>query len=258
MIEKKIKNPFKVNHRMYILISGCSVLGIIICSFHLLFCREWLFDIIKNISYGCFASTIVAWLLEVCNVRDKNHKANSVYDAVYSDLHFKIEYYIETWARICTIAYKGNIRAEETHTWLEWYELSKELFYKCDEKRKKEIMSFFVDQLQYAVDEANKAIQRITAQTYVLTINDVYNREMERIIKDYRFEFYAADLELKHDNSYDEFWKMMDAIQADMKKYINAWVDIRFYNSVRFKSHGFFKDKHEIARAVLETRHSDA
>lgn len=140
---------------------------------------------------------------------------------------------------------------------MEWYELCKELFYKCDEKRQNEIMSFFVRRLQDAVDETNKAIQRITAQTYVLTINDVYNREMESIIEDYRFEFYAADLELKHDNSYDEFWKIMDAIQADMKKYINAWVDIRFYNSVRFKPYGFFKDKREIERAVLETRRSE-
>lgn len=258
MIEKKIRNPFKVNHRIYILISGCSVFGIIIGSFHLFFCGDWLFEIIKNISYGCFASTIVAWLLEVYNVRDKNHKTNSVYDAVYSDLQLKIERYIETWARICTIAYKEDIGAEETHTWLEWYELSKELFYKRDEQRQKEIMSFFVHQLQDAVDETNTAIQRITAQTYVLTVNDVYNREMKSIIEDYRFEFYAADLDLKNDNSYDEFWKMMDAIQADMKKYIDAWVDIRFYNSVRFKPYGFFEDKQEIARAMLETRRSDA
>lgn len=251
-MEKTIKDPFKVNHRIYRLISTVSVLGIIIGSAPLCAGYDMLFDIIKNISYGCLASTIVAWLLEVYNVRDKNQKANGLYDAVFFDLKFYIQKYIETWSEICVIAYKEDTNKEERHTWLEWYELSKLLFYKCDEKRQKEIMEFFIHQLRLAVEETNKVIQKIISQNYILTISDVYNDELKRILEDYRFEFYAADLELKHDNSCDKFWKSMDAINSDLMRYINAWIDIQFYNNVRFKPYGFFDDKEEVLRAVVE------
>lgn len=222
------------------MISTVSVLGIIIGSVLLCNVNDKLFDIIKNISYGCLASTIVAWLLEVYNVRDKNQKANRLYDAVFFDLKFNIKKYIETWSEICVIAYKEDTNKEECHTWFEWYELSKSLFFQCDEKHQKEIMEFFIHQLRLAVEETNKAIQKIITQNYILTINDVYNDELKRILEDYRFEFYAADMKLKHDNSYDKFWESMDAINSDLVRYINAWIDIQFYNSVRFKPYGFF------------------
>lgn len=255
-MENTIKDPYEVNHRIYRVISIIAILGIIISSINLCPDYEIFFEIIKNISYGCLASTIVAWLLEVYNVRDKNQKANSLYNAVFSDLKFRIQKYIEIWSEICVIAYEEDTNEEELHTWLEWYELSKSLFYKCDEKRQKEIMAFFIPRLQYVVEETNKAIQKIITQNYILTINDVYNNELRRIVEDYHFEFYAASLELKHDNSYGEFWRSMDAINSDLVRYINAWIDIKFYNAVRFKPYRFFDDEEEILRAVLDVGQS--
>lgn len=107
-----------------------------------------------------------------------------------------------------------------------------------------------------AVEETNKAIQKIIDQNYILTINDVYNKEIKSILENYRFEFEVADVDLKYDNSYEEFWNSMDAINSDLMRYINAWIDIQFYNSVRFKPYNFFDDKEEVLRAVLEVRSS--
>ena len=60
-------------------------------------------EVIKNLSYGCIASTFVAWIIDCANTRHLNKKANNIYDAVYSDLKFRIGSYIETWAELCIL-----------------------------------------------------------------------------------------------------------------------------------------------------------
>ena len=253
-MDRIVKDSFKVNHRIYICITIFSILGIIVGS-NFSHSRYIVWgDALKNISYGFLASTVVAWLLECYNVKDKNQKTNNIYDAVYSELKFYIEEYIGTWAQICSIAYRKKIDEEIIHTWMGWYELSKILFYQCDETRQKEVMNFFVEQLEYATKNVNDAIHKIVTQKFILRINDVYNDKLNRIIEDYHFEFHAVNLEFQNHNNYEEFWKKMDIINSDIQNYIYNWTDIRFYNYVRFKPHQFFDDEDEVLRAIFEAK----
>ena len=208
-------------------------------------------------SFVCVASTLVALLIEVGNIKEKNEKANSVYDAVYIDLKYQIMWYLETWARLCSVAYKDEDYRQEKHTWIEWYEITKSKFAECDHSRQAELMHFFNQQLMVSIDGIEKALKQINSQQYVLNINGIYDENLRNILADYSFEFYAAKLTLGRDYDKNDFWGSFDAIKQDLVKYIYNWVDIRYYNYCRFKPNYFYGDKTEIIRAMLESEKSN-
>lgn len=214
-------------------------------------------DIVKNLALGCVASTIVALLIEVGNIKEKNEKANSIYDAVYIDLKYQIRRYLETWARLCSVAYKDEDYRQEKHTWLEWYEITKSKFAECDDRRQAELMHFFNEQLMENIDGIENALKHIDSQQFILNINGMYDENLRSILEDYSFEFYAAKLTLGSDNDKDDFWSSFDAIKLDLEKYIYNWVDIRYYNYCRFKPCNFYDDQAEIIRAMLESEKSN-
>lgn len=124
-MKRHINSPYKMNWKMYGLIGGISVLIMIIA----VICNDntgsLISDIVKNLAFGCVASTIIALLIEIGNIKEQNDKATSVYDAVYMDLKFQISWYVETWARLCSVAFKDEDYRQEKHTWIEWYEITK-------------------------------------------------------------------------------------------------------------------------------------
>ena len=252
-MKRHINNPYKVNWIMYISIGGISVL-IMICSVWWNRCtNSSVSDVIKNLAFGCVASTLVALLIEIGNIKEKNEKANSVYDAVFGELQYRIIEYIQSWSRLCSVAFKDIDYHQEKHTWVEWYEITKTRFEECDTTRQNELIVFFYDQLSYIVDEINKSIKQIDEEQYILNINNVYNESLKNILDDYKFEFYAAKLLLERDYDNKSFWESFGAITQDLVKYIYNWVDIRYYNYCRFKPYKFWDDKTEIMRAVLES-----
>lgn len=242
---------------MYGLIGGISVLVMVIAVIWNDATSCPISDIVKNLSYGCVASTLVALLIEKGNIKEKNEKANSVYDAVYADLKFQIMWYVETWARLCSIAYKDKDYRQEKHTWIEWYEITKSEFAQCDDTRQAELMHFFNEQLMASIDGIERALKHIDSEQYILNINGIYDKKLRNILADYSFEFYAAKLTLGRDFSKDDYWKSFDAIKQDLVNYIYNWVDIRYYNYCRFKPYSFYDDKTEIKRAIVESEKSN-
>ena len=156
-MKKTIKNPYKVSNKIYIVLLCVSVLVLIISMFFLQASCAFLInvgDIFKNLSYGCIASTIVAWLIDCANIRNMNKKANNVYDAIYADLKFQISYYIGLWAQICAVVYKDVDYHQEQKGWKDWYYTVKENYLKSEEKRQEEIFRVLQDQL--SASELNK------------------------------------------------------------------------------------------------------
>lgn len=277
-MNRTIENPYRVNKKLYICIISISLLTLLIgISFENTAVLEWISevvknlsreriaftipkwgsDILKNLSYGCIASTVVAWIIDYSNVKDENRKANSIYDAVYWDLKVHIAAYIETWARLCAVAYKDKDFHEKANTWYGWYQTARDEFLSCNLESQEELICFFKDQLQYSIKEINESINRIRAQYCMLRINNVINDNLERIIEDYRFEFHVIHLDCFLKDGFDEFWKWMDAINKDLVKYINNWEDIRFYNYLSFKPLKFYDDEKEVYKAVLKAREKE-
>ncbi len=68
-----------MNWKMYGLIGGISVLIMIIAVICYDNTDSLVSDIVKNLAFGCVASTIVALLIEIGNIKEQNDKATSVY-----------------------------------------------------------------------------------------------------------------------------------------------------------------------------------
>ncbi len=237
---------------MYSLIGGLSAVIMVIAAIcnpnnEILF-----FDILKNLGFGCVASTIVALLIEIGNVKEKNEKANNVYCAVYADLQHQIMWYIKTWARLCGVAFKNEDYDNQKHTWIEWYEITKKNFAECDASRQAELFAFFKDELLFSIDRIERTLKLIDQQQYILNISGIYDEELKNILNNYSFEFYAARLSLDERNDSEYFWNSFDAIKDDLEKYIYNWVDIRYYNYCKLGTK-LFVDKEEIAYAIIES-----
>ena len=252
-MKRHINNPYKMNWKMYSLIGGISVLVMIIA----VVCNDIAYslvsDVVKNLAFGCVASTLVALLIEIGNIKEKNEKANSVYDSVYIDLKYQIMWYVETWARLCSIAFKDKDYRQEKHTWIEWYEITKCKFMECEPNRQEELMNFFNEQLLMSIEGIEKTLKQIESHQYILNISGIYDENLKGILEDYSFEFHAAKLTLERNYDKDEFWSSFDAIKGDLVEYIYNWVDIRYYNYYRFKPYNFHNDKAEIMYAMLES-----
>lgn len=248
MIPKSIRNPYHVNYYIYSVLFALAAF---------LFLKDRTDNLLLNLGSGFFTSTLVALLIDLANVKDKNRKFNSTYDAVYNELKFKIRWYIESWARVCKIAFKNKPFIEEAHTWTEWFDLSKKYFFECNEIEKKEHFSFILEQTQGSMNEVADSVNNLLNQSYLLRINDVINFDLDKILTDYQFEF-NVDLKL-HTNSYEEFWEIQEALKKDIEHYISNWVDISYYNYIKFKpwqinENGGFFDSKEIIRAMEEAK----
>ena len=168
-------------------------------------------------------------------------------------LKFQISWYVETWARLCSVAFKDEDYRQEKHTWIEWYEITKSKFAECDDNRQAELMQFFTEQLMDSIEGIEKSLKQIDSQQYILNINGIYDEGLRKIFGDYSFEFYAAKLTLGREYDKADFWKSFDAIKQDLINYIYNWVDIRYYNYCRFKPYKFHDDKSETMRAMMES-----
>lgn len=253
-MKRTIESPHKASHKTYIglvtlfsislIISYCIPLGENRC-------LEIIVDLVKNLSYGCIASTIVAWLIDCANIRNANEKANRIYDTIYGDLRFHIGSFIGIWAQLCSIGFKDKEYDEQKNTWDGWYQIVKLNYYKASPERQAELLSFFRNQLVEYTGAVNNSIERIQAQRYMLTMNDVMNKDMDRILSDFQFEFHALDLDLSRQDPSDLFWEHMDAITNDLLRYIGNWSDIRYFNSLQFSPFKFFDNRDETLQAVL-------
>lgn len=130
-MKTEIHNPYSVKWELYKKLILASMIGMILGdSINIQSLTVWM-DMLKNISFGCFSSSIVALLIEIQSVKDKNQKANSIYSSVYGGLQINISSYIACWSRLCEIGFKDGNYKNEKHTWLEWYEHTKLNYKAC-------------------------------------------------------------------------------------------------------------------------------
>ena len=259
-MKKQIKNPNKLNWKMYIIIILCLTVSMIIVVCWDSRVGSTVSAVFENLTLGALASALVALFIEIGNVNDKNIKSNSVYDAVYGALKFQIAQYASIWAEVCAVAYKDKDYELKKYTWLEWYALTKTNFYACDEAKKIELIDFFKGRLLYSLTNLEQEISQINSQKYILTIHDVLNDDMKKILGDLHFEFQNAKFRLDLENELDieRFWNLFDAINEDIRRYINNCVDIGFYNYLKFSPYKFGYDSNEIIEAILKSEPSES
>lgn len=253
-MKSEIYNPYHVNWLLYIGLIIFSILGMF-ADLHMdASCVIDIPEILRNISFGCFSSTIVALLVEIHSVKEKNIKANSIYDSVYGELKFYISCYIECWARFCKVGYPEKNYGDEKYTWEKWYECVKLNYCTCDEARQRELVVYFTAQLKNVCNNVDKAIQRIMSQYYMLELNNVLNDDLKSIIEDFRFEFSLAQCSLEIGFSRRDMWVAFNAFNNDLSRYISNWSDISFYNSIEFAPFSHISDKENSVRTFIRNK----
>lgn len=242
-MKRTISKPHSVNHRLYLHLIILFAISLFI-SFRLPQNADGspssISQIIMNLSYGCIASTVVAWLIECANTRSDNIKSNNLYDTVYLDLKLQIGNFLDLWSHLCAVSFQDVDYYCESHIWNEWYLLTKDNFHKVEPSRQLALMPFFNNQLLASSKKVKESIERILSQQYYLTMNNAMNSTLYHILLDFRFEFTALDMSLSRNESNELFWRHMDAITNDLIKYINNWPDIQFYNTQPYKPFEFF------------------
>lgn len=253
-MRRTIENPYRVNHKLYFGLI-CSFSFALFISFIIASNEKEkssaLVEVLKNLSYGCIASTVVAWLIDIANTERLNSSANQYYDAIYGELQFEIGAFIGVWAELCAVSFKDKDYHQEKHTWDDWFRIVKENYQKCDDGRQEQLFPFYCKQLRDADDAVRKSIGRIRSQQHILTINGMMNSDISQIITDFKFEFDALWMDLIVKNNNDMFWTHMEAITNDLRKYIENWSDIQYYNLLLFRPFRFFEKTDELVNAVM-------
>ena len=247
-MKRTIENPKKVNHELFIILVIYAVMGIGLGQWFTAIDHnkqyEILTGIILNISYGCFASVIVAWIFEVNNVKHENERLNQLYDAAYRELQFQIGMYLQEWSNFCLNAYKNKdgekIFRNKKFIWMDWYESVEEEYGKCSWRRKKKLLEFFRRELKYRVEKVNQAISNIVQNYNLLRISGFLNDDLENLIRDLEIEFRTLYGTLVDESGEKLFWDSLDAINKDLEKYIGTWKDIEYYNNILFEAVKFF------------------
>ena len=84
IMKKNCNKPYNVNHRLYICLTILFTITLFIS-----LCMpddNWyqnIHDILNNLSYGCIASVVVAWLIDCANVNNQNKKSAAIYNLVF-------------------------------------------------------------------------------------------------------------------------------------------------------------------------------
>ena len=256
-MNNKINKPYKLNWLLYLSLMFASTVLMILGTYLQEVKEKVLADIILNIGLGCFASTIVALIIEFGNIKERNEKHNDIYMLVYSDLQFSIMKYIECWSEFCSVAGRENDYRNKEFKWKEWYEITREIFADCSENKKTELLDFLKDILSNNIKYINEHINYIMAQRNILEIHDLYNNDLNSIIKDFKFEFYCAEKEVEKNKEVEDFFKTFDAINEDITRYIEQWQDIRFYNNIKFKPYKFFESlKLKVRKNISDFLHN--
>ena len=74
----EIHDPYKVNNYLYKNLIVFSFAGMVIGGGLSILGYGFLPDILRNVSFGCFSSSVVTLIIEINNVKEKNQKANSI------------------------------------------------------------------------------------------------------------------------------------------------------------------------------------
>ena len=138
IMKKNCNKPYNVNHRLYICLTILFTITLFIS-----LCMpddNWyqnIHDILNNLSYGCIASVVVAWLIDCANVNNQNKKSAAIYNLVFEDLKGNLVCFIGTWANICYQSFNKFDYHREKHTWIEWYDIFKENYEKMEDNEEK-------------------------------------------------------------------------------------------------------------------------
>ena len=110
---------FKTNKWTYIFLLLASF-ALIAISFLVPFSDRW-FSVISGIGGGCFASIVVAWLLDLVNCRIQNQKYGKLAKYAFGELRYAIADYCKQYCDYCCDV--SSLDKNQMHNFQEWSDM---------------------------------------------------------------------------------------------------------------------------------------
>ena len=240
IMKKNCNKPYNVNHRLYICLTILFTITLFIS-----LCMpddNWyqnIHDILNNLSYGCIASVVVAWLIDCANVNNQNKKSAAIYNLVFEDLKGNLVCFIGTWANICYQSFNKFDYHREKHTWIEWYDIFKENYEKMEDNEEKcKIIEDVSNKLQLSIKSFKASYHELMSEQFLLATNELINLDLRYTLRSIEQEFAFLDYQLHVEDS-DKI-KLLNIVCKNIEFYINQWDDIKHFNSVSFSPQKFY------------------
>lgn len=196
-------------------------------------------DILNNLSYGCIASVVVAWLIDCANVNNQNKKSAAIYNLVFEDLKGNLVCFIGTWVNICYQSFNKFDYHREKHTWIEWYDIFKENYEKMEDNEEKcKIIEDVSNKLQLSIKSFKASYHELMSEQFLLATNELINLDLRYTLRSMEQEFAFLDYQLHVEDS-DKI-KLLNIVCKNIEFYINQWDDIKHFNSVSFSPQKFY------------------
>lgn len=209
----------KLNWILYLGLGFLSI-GIMFSSLIVKGYIEW-FTILSGIGCGAFASVLIAFLIEVTNVTQKNLKNISIFESFFSKLHFSFAQLLSSFAIACD---KDGRKKVEDLCWFEWMkkiiqEQSKNPTFAED---------FLIDKFQ----DTQKEFTKIEENKLTLLSLDLIE-DMEFVsLKEIQLDLSIIESELKKDIIE---WSTLEMIASELKGHIEESEILRKFNKVAYK-----------------------
>lgn len=209
----------KVNWKLYLVIGFLSI-NITFSSLIVKGYVEW-FTILSGIGCGAFASVLIAFLIEITNVAQKNLKNISIFASFFAKLHFSFANLLSSFAIACD---KDGRKKAEDLRWFEWLEKL------IQEQSKKTTfaMDFLVDKFQ----DTQKEITKIEENKLTLLNLDLIEDMEFVLLKEIQLDLSIIESELKKDIIE---WSNVKMTASELKGHIEESKILRKLNKVTYK-----------------------
>ena len=210
----------KVNWILYLILGVLSI-GIIAASLLVKDCVEW-FTIISGIGCGAFASVLIAFLIELANVSQKNLKNISIFESYFGKLYFSFSQLLSSFVIACDKEKRENVSELYWFNWLE--RLSEEQIANPTPSVKNFLIDKFKDtQAELIKIEDSKLLllgQDLIEDTEIITLMEI------------KLDLSVIESEL---SASEINWSNINLIIPELKEHIEKSKVLKKYNSTLYK-----------------------
>ncbi len=163
---------------------------------------------------------------------------------------------------MCGISFPDKEYESIVKTWYQWYEELASGFYACSPKRRSELLFLWKDELEFYSKRICDDIHVIDSMKLVEESEGIYDEKMKGIIAEIRRAFDHFNIELYSDrylqsgetSDCDWLFRWLNAVNNSVKKSIDNWIDIAFYNDYMFETkYELGLDKKKMTSACIVT-----
>ncbi|MGX8850599.1 hypothetical protein [Amedibacillus sp. YH-ame10] len=242
-MEKWEENFYKANHKLYILLILNSILIMVVGAYLIENKIALVGDIVKNLAYGCVASSLISWLIEIGNFRIKNKEIARLRQNLYNDTVANVYHYLGMYARIYFKESEAIINKEK-YTWDVWYDLLKASCLDLkDQKAIKDVFDFLKQQVVSEAEFAFKSLDEVVKNRFSLYLNNGLDYNLYYDLKDLHFEFSVINLTyVERYTDLKDLFDYLDAINTDLKNYVQKCNLVNDMNEFKFNPKDFYEE----------------